>query len=298
MKNAILSCVRGRKSEIQIFRDYSDLPDPKKVLIRLRKTVYDIRNMKGGYNLKGLKKGIILTGLILALSLNGALGQFGSKVMTGDADVGRFLEDFPLPLNPTLGYWDTGANSGIYDDGDTIYLDMLGNNIIDANDIRLTDYGVYRAGTKVTALDNDINKPLTPLPGQAAGIYYADLYGSQGYDLRDPVYVLAMTPAAIGARTATKDVRLGPVLGLSPGTKVLDYHPDRDGPAIPMIVPVSGGGPVATLRFYNANGNVDGNGDPIYDYSDDVYIDLSLPSVALGGYPFGFVVANNVRITG
>jgi len=248
--------------------------------------------------LKGITKVCIMAGLLFVLSLNGAVGQFGSKVMAGDADIGRFLEDFPQPLNPTLGYWDTGANPGIYDDGDTIYLDMLGNNIIDSNDIRLTDYAGYRAGTKVTSMDNDINKPLSPLPGQAAGIYYADLYGSQGYDFRDPVYVLAMTPAAIGARTATKDVRLGPVLGLSPGTKVLDYHPDRDGPAIPMIVPISAGGPVATLRFYNANGNVNGIGDPIYDYSDDVYIDISLPSVAMGGYPFGFVVPNNIRLTG
>jgi hypothetical protein len=239
----------------------------------------------------------MLTGLVLALSLNGALGQFGSKVMTGDADVGRFLEDFPLPLNPNLGYWDTGSNPGIYDDGDTIYLDVLGNSLIDANDIRLTDYNGYIAGTKVISADNDINKPLSALPGQAAGIYYVDLYDSQGYDFRDPVYILAMTPAALGARTSTRDVRLGPVCGLSPGTKVLDYHPDNDGPAIPMIVPLSAGGPVATIRFYNANGNVDGNGDPIYDYNDDVYIDVSLPSVAMGGYPFGFVVANNVRLS-
>ena len=110
----------------------------------------------------------MLTGLVLALSLNGALGQFGSKVMTGDADEGRFLEDFPSPMNPTLGYWDTGANPGIYDDGDTIYLDVLGNNLIDANDIRLTDYNGYLAGSKVISTDNDINKPLSPLPGQAA----------------------------------------------------------------------------------------------------------------------------------
>ncbi|MGC9514936.1 hypothetical protein [Methanocrinis sp.] len=247
--------------------------------------------------MKELTKVCILTGLVLALSLSSALGQFGSKVVTGDADVGRFLEDFPAPLNPNLGYWDTGSNPGIYDDGDTIYLDFLGNGIIDANDIRLTDYSGYLAGSKVMSADNDINKPLSPLPGQAAGIYYADLYGSQGYDIQDPVYVLAMTPAAVGARTATKDVRLGPVLGLSPGTKVLNYHPDNDGPAIPMIVPVAGGAPVATLRFYNANGNVDGNGDPIYDFSDDVYIDVSLPSVPMGGFPFGFVVPNNVRLS-
>ena len=249
----------------------------------------------------GFMKVCLLTMLVLALSFSSSLGQFGSKVLTGDADVGRLLEDLPAPLNPKFGYWDTGINPGIYDDGDTIYLDMWGNNIIDANDIRLTDYGSYRAGTKVTSADNDINKPLLNLPGQQAGIYYADHYGSQGYDLADPVYLLVTNSILPGAKTATNDVRLVRVGGLAPGTKILDIHPDNDWPVIPMIVPLSSGGPIATLRFYNANGNVDGVGNPIYDYSDDLYIDISLPSIAFagaGGYPFGFVVPNNVRLTG
>lgn len=249
-----------------------------------------------GVNLMGMKKACMITALVMALSLNGSLGQFGSKVMAGDADVGRFLVDFPLTLNPDFGYWDIG-NPGIYDDEDVIYLDMDGDNLIEANDIRLTDYYSYLAGTKVTSADNDINKPLEDLPGQLAGIYYADHYGSQGYDLADPVYLLVTNSAPVGARTTTNDVRLVRVGGLAPGTKVLDYHPDNDDPVIPMIVPLSAAGPMATLRFFNGNGNVDGMGVPIYDYSDDVYIDLSLPSVLMGGYPFGFVVPNNVRLT-
>ena len=63
-----------------------------------------------------------------------------------------------------------------------------------------------------------------------------------------------------------------------------------------MIVPVSSGGPVASLRFYNANGNVDGMGRPVYGYEDDVYIDISLPNAASGGLTFGFVVPNDVRL--
>jgi len=223
------------------------------------------------------------------------MGQFGSKVASGDSDVGRFLEDFPAPFNPTLGYWDIGPNPGMYDDGDIVYLDLLGNKIIGANDIRLTAYESNPPGSKVTASDNDINKPLSLLPGASAGIYYADLYGSQGYDFQDPIYVLTTAPTVLGARTSTNDVRLNQIYGLAPGTKVLDYHPDNDGPAVPMIVPISAGTPIATIRFYNTNGNVNGGGKPIYDYADDVYIDVSLSSAS--GYPFGFVVPNDIRLT-
>jgi hypothetical protein len=237
----------------------------------------------------------MLTGLVVALSLSGALGQFGSKVMVGDADGGRLIQDFSAPMNPGLGYWDTGQNPGIYDKGDVVYLDVLGNLVIDANDLRLSDYYPNIAGTKVTSTDNDINNKLTALPGSAAGIYYADLYGSQGYDLQDPVYVLSTSSTVMGAKTSTNDVRIGSYLGLSPGSKILNYY-DNDAPVSPMIVPVSSGGPVASLRFYNANGNVDGTGRPVYDYEDDVYIDISLPSVAAGGFPFGFVVPNDVRL--
>jgi len=237
----------------------------------------------------------MLTGLVVALSLSGALGQFGSKVMDGDADEGRLLHDFPAPMNPGLGYWDTGQNPGIYDNGDVVYLDFLGNLVIDANDLRLSDYYPNVAGSKVTSTDNDINNQLSALPGPAAGIYYADLYGSQGYDLQDPVYVLSTSSIVVGAKTSTNDIRIGSYLGLSSGSKILNYY-DNDAPVSPMIVPVSSGGPVASLRFYNANGNVDGMGRPVYGYEDDVYIDISLPNAASGGLTFGFVVPNDVRL--
>jgi hypothetical protein len=244
-------------------------------------------------NLKGLTKTCILTGLILALCLNGAVAQFGSKVVAGNADVGQLLVDFPAPLAPALGFWDIGPNPAIYDDGDVIYLDMAGNGVTDANDIRFTAYGTNAAGTKVTANDNDINKPLAALPGAAAGIYFTDLYGSAGYDAQDPVYILATAAVVPGARTSTNDIRLNAVDGLAAGTKVLDYHPDHDKPAVPMIQPflVPPGGPIATIRFHNVNGNVDLLGNPIYDSHDAVYLDISLPGA------FGLVMPNDVRLS-
>jgi hypothetical protein len=244
---------------------------------------------------KGFRGRYMLTWLVLALSLSGALGQFGSKVTVGDADEGRLLHDFPAPMNPSLGYWDTGQNPGIYDKDDVVYLDFLGNLVIDANDLRLSDFYPNIAGTKVKSTDNDINNQLSTLPGPAAGIYYADLYGSQGYDLQDPVYVLSTSSTVVGAKTSTNDVRIGSYLGLSSGSKILNYY-DNDAPVSPMIVPVSSGGPVASLRFYNSNGNVDETGSPIYDYEDDVYIDISLSGSAASGFPFGFVVPNDVRL--
>lgn len=247
--------------------------------------------------MKKLMKTFMLSSA-LALCLSGAMAQFGSKVGSGDTDVDRFLEDFTAPLNPDLGYWDIGPNPGIYDQGDIIYLDMVNNDVTNANDIRLTAFGSCPAGTKITAADNDINKPLLSLPGAAAGIYYTDLYGSSGYDFQDPVYILSRTNDFFGARTMTNDVRLNQINGLAAGTKVVDYNPDHDKNAVPMVVPVSLGGPIATLRFYNGNGNVNEVGVPIYDCGDDVYIDISLPGSAVGGHPFGFVSPNDIRLSG
>ncbi|MHC1631545.1 MAG: hypothetical protein ACXQT4_04535 [Methanotrichaceae archaeon] len=223
-----------------------------------------------------------------------AMAQFGSKVESGDTDMNDALVDFSAPLAPNLGYWDVGPNPDIYDDDDVIYLDIANNARVDANDIRLTACGNNAAGTKVRAADNDINKPLLSLPGTAAGIYFTNLQGSTGYDALDPVYILATASDFFSARTETNDIRLNEVDGLAAGTKVLNYQPDHDMPAVAMLVPfpvVSPGGPIATIRFHNANGNVGLDGKPIYDYYDSVYIDISPTGTT------GAVTPNDVRLS-
>jgi hypothetical protein len=233
----------------------------------------------------------ILTILILTLSLNGSVAQFGSKVVSSDVDVGRLLYSFPQG-EPSLKYWDVSGNG--YTGDDVVYLDIMSSGVVDAYDIRLTAFNAHPAGSKVMTGDNDITSPLKDMPGLNCGIYFLDLYGGPGYDLMDPVYILAYADP-FSTRTRVNDIRLSRVWGLAPGTRVLDFHPDHDKMGIAMIEPFTAlpSGTMATIRFYNRNGNEDVWGNPIYDAEDDVYLDTSLPDIN----SFGFVVPNNLRLS-
>ncbi|MGB9902591.1 hypothetical protein [Methanothrix sp.] len=232
--------------------------------------------------------------------------DFGSKVDNASPDLGYPLVDFggsQVPID--IGYWDVGPNPQIFDEEDMVYLHFGGAvpTTINANDIRLTtrsDLGLS-AGTKVIASDIDCDKPLKPLPAPplTAGIYFMDLYGSSpGYDFNDAIYLKTLLPAGI---TATNDVRLSDIVHydstvLPAGTRVLDYHADHNRLIIPMIIgfpiyPPVWQQSIATIRFYNANGNTM-NGIPIYDYNDYVYIDVPFSPLSPG-----VVSVNDVRLT-
>lgn len=233
--------------------------------------------------------------------------DFGSKVDNTSPDLGLPLVDFggsQVPID--IGYWDVGPNPNIFDEGDMVYL-HFGSAVpatSNPNDIRLTtntDLGL-NAGSKVTASDIDCGKPLMPLsaPPLTAGIYFMDLGGSSpGYDVNDLIYIKILLPSGI---TTTNDVRISGVdvnkdgtIDLPAGTRVLDYDEDHNRLIIPMIIgfpifpPVWTG--VATIRFYNANGNTM-NGIPIYDYGDDVYIDVPFSPLSPG-----VVSVNDVHLT-
>ncbi|ABK14183.1 MAG: hypothetical protein H5T42_04515 [Methanothrix sp.] len=232
--------------------------------------------------------------------------DFGSKVDNTSPDLGYPLVDFggsQVPID--IGYWDVGPNPQIFDEDDMVYL-HFGSAVpttINANDIRLTtrsDLGL-NAGSKVRASDIDCGKPLLPLPAPplTAGIYFMDLYGSSpGYDVNDLIYLKTLLPAGI---TATNDVRLSNAVHyngtvLSAGTKVLDFHADHNRLIIPMIIgfpiyPPVWQESIATIRFYNANGNTM-NGVPIYDYNDEVYIDVPFSPLSPG-----VVSVNDVHLT-
>ncbi|MDH7596792.1 MAG: hypothetical protein QHG98_03485 [Methanothrix sp.] len=234
--------------------------------------------------------------------------DFGSKVDNTSPDLGHPLVDFggsQVPID--IGYWDVGQTPQIFDEDDMVYL-HFGSAVpatINANDIRLTtipDLGLT-AGSKVKARDIDCGQPLLPLPAPPliAGIYFMDLYGSSpGYDVNDLIYLKTLLPAGI---TATNDVRLSDVdedkdgiTDLPGGSKVLDYHEDHNRLIIPMIIgfpiyPPVWQESIATIRFYNANGNTM-NGVPIYDYNDDVYIDVPFSPLSPG-----VVSVNDVHLT-
>lgn len=229
---------------------------------------------------------IVLVSILFFGLVGASEYPFGSKVMPTDSDLGKPL--FQLPGGTTVRYWETGVMPG-YDNSDVVYLHVPRNlppNTVVANDVRLTPFGDLPAGSKVTPQDNDIGQPLLELPpvGNPKSIRYLDLYGSQQYDFMDPVYV----HRSILPVTIVRDVRLTEANGLEPGTRVRNFDLDMNrrfgGTANSItLLPQLVAGPI---RFFDANGN------GVYDYPDDVY--LNFPAAV----PAGTVVVNNIRLSG
>ena len=254
----------------------------------------------------------IVVAAVLAVSMMLIVGSvvaseypFGSKVYPGDNDLGLPLSLYAAP-NPgpgfSVGYWETGVVAG-YDDTDVVYLHQGPRTLVPgvlANDVRLTPFGNLPAGSKVTPQDNDINKPLSPLPavGIPTTIGWVNLYGGPEYNLKDPVYLHA---GPIGGLTlvTTNDVRLTESGGMAPGTKVQNFDPDLPkvfAPATlqsPNPIAAAAGAPRLLLPAARIQ-YVDVNGNGQYDYPDDVY--LSLPPNPV--IPNGDVRVNNVRLSG
>jgi hypothetical protein len=202
---------------------------------------------------------------------------FGTKVLLTDKDMGKPL--FAMPDGTTVAFWDTGVVPG-YDENDVVYLHTSTATTVNSNDIRLTPFGDFPAGSKVTPYDNDIGMPLTSLP---ASIRYLNIYGSVNYNLGDPVYIHQNLPCLnppSAFATITNDVRLTEVRGLIPGTKVRDFDPDQN--KLFGLIPTN----LEPIGFFDANGN------GVYDYPDDVYLNFPF------GVQPGIVAVNNVRLSG
>lgn len=246
--------------------------------------------------------------MLILFSTAAAGYEFGSKVKVGDEDTQRPLVDFggsQVPIN--LLYWDIGSPA-FFDEQDVVYLHFGLQTYVTPNDIRLCEFEDKLPGTKVAPGDPDAGKPLTLLPsGIITGIYFMDLYGTtMGYDPEDAVYVKTI-PSMQGPNiiTGTNDIRLcditalinGSPEGYQAGDRVLDFQVDHSKPLLTMIAPWPAAGIVppnwpgmASVKFYNKAGNVIG-GVPVYDYDDDVYLDLPI------SYGPGTVTANDLRLS-
>jgi hypothetical protein len=226
---------------------------------------------------------------------------FGTKVEAGDTDIGRPLNNLfsPPPTGATVMIWDIGPNPGFYDQDDVLYLVRYPSPAtVTANVIRLTPFGDYPAGSKITPQDKDIGMPLSAMPGAfpAGGSFVIlDLYGTsafktpllQQYDLEDPVY---WHRSLWNFATETNDVRLSKISDLLvPGTKLNDFDPDHSKPvALLDVWQALPSSPQSWLKYYDANGN------GIYDCPDDVYLIRPIP-----GGPKGLqVTINSVRLSG
>jgi hypothetical protein len=80
------------------------------------------------------------------------------------------------------------------------------------------------------------------------------------------------------------DIRLTPFSNIASRTVVCQGDPDAGRPVTTLV---------QTTRFYNENGDETVSGVPIYDFPDDVYMDLSLDNAS----PYGFVAVNDVRLS-
>jgi hypothetical protein len=252
---------------------------------------------------------ILLCLAILASGQAAAQGTYGTKVQAGDPDVGLPLSNFAALVPPVpaanqalayISYWDINAN-GIYDDQDVPYLqfgslNFPGLRFVRANNIRLTGWGNYPAGSYVKPSDTDMGQPLGIVPFSlpalpsfpAVSFYYMDVSASAGYDIDDPVYLKILSPAAT-LTAGTNDIRITANAGFPAGSKVSLNDPDAGRvltlfntipvPFAPNAIagpfPASVRTPIAQLAFFNANGNVDPVGTPIYDDGDVVYFDIN-----------------------
>jgi hypothetical protein len=137
-----------------------------------------------GPNRNSLVKIFLFASIVLMVSPAGSsIYPFGSKVSSGEEDIGRPL--FPLPAETTVAFWDIGTPG--YDEDDPVYL-HIGHSASDttnANDVRLFSNN-EAPGSKVTFQDQDMNKPTTQLPSV---ICFLNIHGSRAYDLDDPVYL-------------------------------------------------------------------------------------------------------------
>jgi len=244
--------------------------------------------------------------LISLLLMNQASGQLEFGSISYPANPGEVLivEDFSsapgLVQRPvTIMYLDIGIAPGFYDQKDPIYL-HVGPGPVGLADIRLTPSPFGPGGSRVVPGDKDLGLELMSFDPPYSRLVYADIGGKMGqYDPMDSVYVKAVPPIS---ELAVGDVRVTWAGSLPPGTKVKSSDPDR-GSAVILLHPgpdFAFWSPLARgqARFYNANGNVFGDpiSLPIYDASDRVYFDMSVPSDP--PRLFGYVMVNEPRFSG
>ncbi len=140
----------------------------------------------------------------------------------------------PTQFNAFLGFWDIGSTPGIFDDKDVLYL-QFGSALpgplrnVRENDIRLTGWGIYAAGSKVKPGDSDMGQPIRPNPfpsytsAGGTGFQYMNVVGGPGYDMGDPVYLKTVAPPAA---PGTNDIRITGASGFPAGSRVSLSDPE------------------------------------------------------------------------
>jgi hypothetical protein len=212
----------------------------------------------------------------LAIAQDGSTLRFGSKVQMHDADESKALSRFCV--DPEFAFYD-GNTRGLFEPDDPVYIHINPtDSAVDVNDVRLTQFGSFPAGSQVGITDPDVGYPLSHFGINGfprAEVRYFDVDGNKAYSLNNPVY-LNFNPGMV----TSGDIRLTSYMGYEAGSRVRDSDLDSGKPT--TLLP-------GILDFYNANGNINNGGFAIYDAGDLIYLDTQSP--------FLIVTINDVRLS-
>ncbi len=241
------------------------------------------KKMQPGFGLKALA---VVLFFVFASSPAFSQGNlvFGSKVQSPDLDLSRALS--PFCAAPKFAFIDLN-DDGLPEANEPIYVHITHTFLVafrveklqvGKDDVRLTPFDGYPAGSQVAEADPDYGKDLLILgtlfcPIQAE-LRYLDADGDGAYSLPDPVY-LQFDPAPI----RSGDVRITGYLGYEAGSRVLASQADSG--KLTTTLP-------GTFSFFNANGNINNRGEAVFDGGDVIYVDTK---------PFGSVSVNDIRLS-
>lgn len=202
--------------------------------------------------------------------------ECGTRVKQCDIDAVYVTKGIWENGNPTLKFYDYTTNgvTGVFDNSDTLYVDMDNDGIVSKGDVRLTAWHnvpegdsdrKYEPNTKVDN-DLDLNQPLLPMPN--ARITYYDIY-EDGFDLGDPVYVDIRNPLPVQRMVSVFDVRLTATAGYEPYTTVAPGDTDMVENRLLKLV---GTGLIGDLLRY-----IDSDCSNSWTCPDKLYLDQQFP---------------------
>ena len=175
------------------------------------------------------------------------------------------------------------------------YYHILGTQLVKIDPRQKTLF-IQAASSQNPLTTQRIQSQNVPDEGNDRGVAQSadtlDTKGSNEVDIKD-INKIVDAVNSISANSdsiRTYDIRLTPLGELAAGTKVIDFDLDQNKL---VALPVLASFPrepddYGAIRFYDANGN------GLYDFLDDVYLDISFR----GFSSFGTVSVNDVRISG
>ncbi|WP_292487839.1 hypothetical protein [Methanohalobium sp.] len=137
----------------------------------------------------GFKIKALLIAAVLCLAFTGLSSAATDAKCTWEKPCGTQVEQCDEETTFLLNDTFEGTPQIIVNGGEWYYVDMDGDGIVSAGDIRLTGWHeTYEPNTKVMSEDDDNLKSATVLDEQDI-ITYWDINGNDKFDLYDPVYV-------------------------------------------------------------------------------------------------------------